>query len=205
MGTTDREWEPITDAKLAELRDLHGRATRPGTWHWSGNLDTGEPYLACWVPGAGRCNILAIGWRERSTESRDADYYRSWLRENAVTLQDDGTYRSYDDDEIEDAVREWTTDSVGESIREPELWLYDDMMALPARDRAIFEVAPEATSRDDPKVYRADIVGLRHPDPQLIVDAINQLGPLLARLDKAEARVKHLEGEVRYLTGATDE
>lgn len=182
QAITDRQIaDPITDMHLEKLRRLLDQATVVGSWHWSGNIDTGEPYLACWVPGAGRCTILGLGWRERSTTGRTANDYRGYLAENGDTPA-----------EIEAEIKDWATDKYDVPIKEPELWLYDDMLAVPARSRAIFEVAPLAITRDDPKVYRADIVGLRHPDATLIVDGINALPGLLARLDAAEAALEQL-------------
>ena len=46
-------------------------------WHWAGNVDTGEPYLATWTPGLGRCTMLSIGFEPRSTVGPAADAVRS--------------------------------------------------------------------------------------------------------------------------------
>ncbi len=51
---------------------------------------------------------------------------------------------------------------------------------------AVYEVARTATSRKDPRVYRGDIVDLRHPDARLIPAAVNALPALLDDLDAAE-------------------
>ena len=51
---------------------------------------------------------------------------------------------------------------------------------------AVYEVAPSAERRDDPRVYRADIIGIRHPDATLIPLAVNALP---AVLDDIEARL----------------
>ena len=40
-----------------------------------------------------------------------------------------------------------------------------------AADLARYEVAPDATSKDDPRLYRHDFQGLRHPDAELIAAA----------------------------------
>ena len=112
-------------ARLATAREKLDATTNAGRWHWSGNMDTGEPYLATWVPGAGRCQVLSVG-------------------------------------------------QTG-AVRNARLTLMEDLMLVYARDRAIYEVAPSATSRKDPKVYRADIIGLRHPDAEIIPLAVNAL------------------------------
>ncbi len=149
---------------IAELRALLEKAT-PGPWCWAGNIDTGEPYLASRAPGMG-ASVLAIGWQPRSTTGRAADDVRSYARESCE-----------DPDEMVDM---WANDQYGEHIKEPRLWFYTDHMAVEARDLVTFEVAPQATTRDDPKVYRADITGIRHPDAQLITAAVNALPALLA-------------------------
>ncbi len=42
---------------------------------------------------------------------------------------------------------------------------------IPASELAIYEVNPDATTKDDPSVYRHDIVGFRHPDAAYIAAA----------------------------------
>jgi hypothetical protein len=154
----------LTPERTAELRALLDAGTaRP--WRWAGNIDTGEPRLT----GRG-CDVLAIGYDHRSTAGRDADEVRAFARESQI-----------DEDE---AVDTWANDQYGEPIKEPRLWFYTDHMADPARDNVVFEVAPNATDRDDPKVYRADITDIRHPDARLIAAAVNALGPLLDRSDR---------------------
>ena len=51
----------------------------------------------------------------------------------------------------------------------------DSHMMEKAEHWAQYEVAPTATSKDDPRLYRHDFVGLRHPDAQLM-----EAAPLLA-------------------------
>ncbi len=54
-----------------------------------------------------------------------------------------------------------------------------------ASEVPVFEVAPNATSRDDPAVYRSDIVGFRNPDATYI--AAWSPDRALAALDVIEA------------------
>lgn len=145
-----------------DLDDLEAKATAAsgGPWHWAGNTDTGEPYLATWTPGFGRCQVLAIGYDERSATGREAESMRSSLDECG-----------YDAEDIDRLVTEWAVDSFGSPRREPRLEFATDLMMVNARDLAIYEVAPEATSRDHPDVYRADVVGIRHPDAEYIAAA----------------------------------
>lgn len=49
-----------------------------------------------------------------------------------------------------------------------------------ASDVPIFEVCPDATSAADPRVYRQDILGLRHPDAAFIAAAARDVPALLA-------------------------
>lgn len=49
----------------------------------------------------------------------------------------------------------------------------------PARDLAVYKVCREATERSDPRVYRADIVGLRNPDAEFIAAAPGYVRSLL--------------------------
>jgi hypothetical protein len=52
-------------------------------------------------------------------------------------------------------------------------------------DLPVYEVAPQAESRDDPRVYRADIAGIRHPDAEFIARAREDVPRLLAGLEAA--------------------
>lgn len=160
-------------AEEPDLRALLAAATAPGKWHWAGNVDTGEPFLATWIPGAGRCSVLSIGSEDRSTTGRQADEVRSYARESNL--------------DPEEEVETWAEDQYGNPIKEPRLWFFTDFFADPARDKVIYEVAPTATSRSDKKVYRGDITGIRHPDAELIVEAVNQLPGILDRLDAVRA------------------
>lgn len=47
-----------------------------------------------------------------------------------------------------------------------------------------YEVAPDATSRDDDRVYRADLVGFRNPDAEFIAHARADVDELLAEVDR---------------------
>lgn len=159
-----------SDLDLAELRRIAEAAT-PGPWHWAGNTDTGEPYLATWTPGAGRCQVLSIGSEDRSTEGRAAESVREYARDSDI--------------DPEQAVTEWATDAWGQPVQEPRLQFVTDLMCVNAREHVVYEVAPTATRRDDPKVYRADIVGIRHPDAEHIAKA--SPATVLALLDRIES------------------
>ncbi|MGE0541246.1 MAG: hypothetical protein AB7R89_13820 [Dehalococcoidia bacterium] len=55
-------------------------------------------------------------------------------------------------------------------------------------DMPIFEVCPEATDRKHPRVYRGDIIGLRHPDAEFMACARQDIDDLLAYIAELEAR-----------------
>jgi len=62
---------------------------------------------------------------------------------------------------------------------------------VPASSLAIYEVAPEATSKDDPSVYREDIIGFRHPDAAYIAALSPDVAiALIARVERAEAALR---------------
>lgn len=63
----------------------------------------------------------------------------------------------------------------------------DLAFALDARELAVYEVAPQATERSDPKVYRADIIDIRHPDARFIAAAREAVPALIARIRELEA------------------
>lgn len=161
----------MTPEERTQLRELADSAT-PGPWVWAGNIDTGEPYLAGRAPGMG-ASVLAVGEAERSKTGRRADDVRSYARDSDL--------------DPEEEVDRWAEDAYGEPIKEPRLWFYTDHLAVDARDHVVFEVAPNATHRDDPKVYRADIVDIRHPDARFIAAARTAIPALLAKLDAVEA------------------
>lgn len=52
---------------------------------------------------------------------------------------------------------------------------------------AVYDVAPNATSADDPKVYRENFSSLRHPDAELIANAPTDVAALLAEVDRLRA------------------
>jgi hypothetical protein len=64
----------------------------------------------------------------------------------------------------------------------------------------VYEVAPDATHREDPRVYRADIVGIRHPDAEFIAHSRRDIASLLAALEAVLAlAAKHEHGALRWL------
>jgi hypothetical protein len=52
----------------------------------------------------------------------------------------------------------------------------------------VYEVCRVATGRDDPRVYRADIVDVRHPDAEFIAHARADVDALLAEVERLRAQ-----------------
>ena len=68
-----------------------------------------------------------------------------------------------------------------------------------ASEVPIFEVCRSATSRDDQRVYRGDLVGFRNADAEFIASARQDVDDLLARIDAVEAIcARHEEGATRW-------
>jgi len=160
------------EERLATIRDRAEAAT--GTaWHWAGNTDTGEPYLATWLPGYGRCQILSLVQDDREITSWDGRRVRDEIAE----------YLN-DDDEIAASLDEWAE---GKDTR--LAFLGPDVILQRARDMVVYEVAPHAVTREDPSVYRADITGIRHPDADFIAHSRADVAFLLAEVDRLTALV----------------
>lgn len=56
-------------------------------------------------------------------------------------------------------------------------------------DLPVFEVCPYALDRTDPRVYRGDIIGLRHPDAEFMAHARQDVDDLLAYCAQLEQRL----------------
>lgn len=176
---------PDLDAIRARLD-----AATPGPWHWAGNVDSGEPYLATWRPGLGRCSVMAIGSEPRSTTGRAADVVRSHAAEFELGDPDD-------------VVDDWAHDRYGEPVTDPRLWFFTDGLADPARDHVQYEVAPEASDRDDARVYRADITDIRHPDAALIAHAPKDIAALLAEVERLRAGITQAVNDAHEIAHAS--
>jgi len=173
---------------LTKLREIAKTATEGG-WHWAGNTDTGEPDLATWIRGIGRCTILSIGSEDRSTTGRKADGVRADARE-------------FDLGDPEELVDQWAHDQFGEPVKDPRLQFTTDLMCVSARDLAVYEVAPLATTREDDRVYRADVSDIRHPDAAHI--ATFDPPTVLELIDEIE-RLRETLATVKAITDGTPE
>lgn len=199
--TTETTTAPPDTAAIDAIRERANAAT-PGPWVWRGNMDHEDPRLV----GRNRVDedgkrrfpgMVEVLWsylRERETDDPGADSYREYLHDTRWEdgLDDDGRmkFRRLTDEEIEEKVKaDWVTDAWGEPIRESRMCFTAERVAADdARELAVFEVAraqglPDDTPRSHERVYRADIVDVRHPDAQFIAHARQDVDTLLAHLD----------------------
>lgn len=72
---------------------------------------------------------------------------------------------------------------------------------VPASELARYEVAPDATERSDPRVYRADLTGFRNPDATFIAAARQDVADLLAEVDRLRAALVNAEDAAENLAG----
>lgn len=162
----------ITADRLGEIKARAAGAT-PGPWWWGGNVDWSCPALRARDPRVGVTEVLGHVRVERTA--------------------DDPRVRDIDDLFDEEAAKvardEFLTDGYGEPRTDERLAFVTDGCLVEARKLARFEVAPQATERSDPRVYRADITGLRHPDAEFIAAA-------RADVDWLVAEVEHLRAEL---------
>lgn len=72
----------------------------------------------------------------------------------------------------------------------------------PAVECAIYEVCPEATSADDPCVYRRDITGFRSANATFIAHSRQDVDTLLAEVDRLNALIDAQQPLVNYALSA---
>lgn len=189
----------LSPAELAAIK-ARAEAATPGPWRWRGNTDFDDPRL---VGGPRFGDVLGIIRRERQPEDREAKDYASYLRDCYVrdpNLNDGkGGDRPYTDEEIAERVEdEWLKDQWGETAYDDRLAFYGEPGPVYhyARDLSVYEVCPTATSRDDERVYRADIVGLRNPNAEFIAHSRADIDALLAHSDALEEQGSKLTREM---------
>ncbi|MCI2421477.1 hypothetical protein MOQ72_28990 [Saccharopolyspora sp. K220] len=158
--------------RLDEIK-ARAKAASAGPWHWAGNTDAGDPYLANWRPGYGRCTVMGHVHVERTSNDR------------ALV---DGLCDVPDEDRA-DVIDNYLHDAYGEPRHDERLAFPLDLWMKPARDMAVYQVAPQATSRDDERVYRADIKGIRHPDAEFIAHSRADIDWLVAEVERLRAEV----------------
>ena len=63
-----------------------------------------------------------------------------------------------------------------------------DGLMYKADGMVVYEVAPNATTRKDPSVYRADITAIRHPDAEFIAASRADVDWLVAEIERLRAQ-----------------
>jgi hypothetical protein len=208
----------VTADPLAKLEEIRQRAeaAKPGPWRWRGNTDNGDPYLTSCGRVTGKDGSShhagdVLGHIPHEITREEARRWAStyFLPEPEVPAEPAATYsRRYDEAaqaQLEAEIDRHVTDKWGEPEKEPRLafctgWIYTE-----ARELAVFEVAPMATTRSDPSVYRADITGIRHPDAEFIAHSREDIGRLLAAADAVLKLAAEFGGEVKALTAIGDD
>ncbi len=184
---------------MSDIEEIRARAAAatPGPWKWRGNVDCDDPRL---VGGPRFADIFGIIRRERTAEDRETKDFAHYLCEVEIfdaSLNDGkGGHRPYTDEEIDERVREdWLEDPSGGPLYDQRLAFYCEPGPFYhyARDLAVYEVCPTATTRSDPRVYRADIVGLRNPNAVFIAAARQDVDDLLAEIDRLSALLAERE------------
>jgi hypothetical protein len=176
---TTHTTSPTSDTDSALIADVeaHLEAITPGPWFWRGNVDFSDPSLV----GSNGFDVLSSVPVERTADDHRLD-----------SLDD----VAEDDEHRAELLAEFLFDENGDPRSDSQLSFTVDGWKKPARTMAIFEVCRDATSRDDTRVYRADVVGVRHPDAEFIAQAPVYVANLLAALKAANARVAELEADL---------
>jgi hypothetical protein len=213
MTTTKTPAETSITERLAEaldpIRACEARAT-PGPWRWRGNTDIGDPYLTSTgkvIDKDGRAHHAGdvLGHIPHEITRAEAERLVSLdsLPEPKIGPLPPETWQEQYDAAVE-ALRQAeinriVTDKYGEPEKEWRLAFCTDWLYTEARELAIYEVAPGVTDRSDPRIYRADIAGIRHPDAVFIARSRQDLQRLLAAVEgvlEEAARAEH--GALRW-------
>lgn len=156
-------------AELAVIRQREQAAT-PGPWAWFGNTDTHNIYLATRQWG----RFIVMGFRRWGTQGARPMFAtgRTWKPAPKSDL-DFGP--------------------AGRMTPASEMFTGKGEMA-DADSLAVYAVAPDATSRRDPRVYRADLSGIRNPDAEFIAHSRQDLSRLLALAEAVTSLCRDTEG-----------
>ena len=203
----------MADDPLARLAAIKARAdaATPGPWAWRGNIDNGDPYLTSLghrdVPKPDGTVVRhhagdVLG--HIPVELTRDDAFRSGvgdpenLPEPKVDWEPADTYDKRYDAAIEAAqeaeIEDWLTDDYGQPRKVDRLAFCTDWLYTDARKLVTFEVAPAATERSDPRVYRADITGIRHPDAEFIEHSRQDVARLLALAEAVASLCRDTDG-----------
>jgi hypothetical protein len=150
--------DDLLSAALAEIRERERQAT-PGPWGWFGNTDQHSIYLATRQWG----RFIVMGFRRWGTQGARPLFAtgRTWKPSPKSDMDFGAGGRMAPATEMFTGKGELTD----------------------ADELAVYAVAPGAESRKDPRVYRADLSGIRNPDAEFIAAAREDVPRLLAALD----------------------
>lgn len=141
--------------------EARAKAATPGPWEWYGNTDHHNVYLSS--VRYGRQFVMGFRrWGMRSAQPAFA-VGRTWEGDPPQSSDDFGDCGCM----------------TGAA----------DLIVVRSSDAVRYEVAPTASTRNDPAVYRADISGIRHPDAVFIAAARQDVADLLAEVKRLRAEL----------------
>lgn len=194
---------------MTDLAAIRARAAAAigGPWKWRGNTDTGDVRLVGHIlvddtrnPGWQRpygLDVFGTIREERTVDDPGAKEYAEYLRDVRILDRVTREYRPYTADEIAQGVLDdWVNEKFSDEPRTDNYIAFVNATSHfyeAARDLAIYEVAraqglPDDTPRDHPKVYRADLIGIRNANAEFIEHSRQDVDDLLAIIDAATQR-----------------
>lgn len=184
----------------AEFDAIEARcsAATPAPWRWRGNVDQADPHLV----GSRRpdekfgYDVLGHVRRQRTIHDRAVREIRAYYEDCSPQVRRGGEYGpdgrwqpevwvpDEDGTVVAQAIHDYLYDEYDSPRYDERLAFVVDGIYREARGLAVFEVCRDATDRADPRVYRADIVGLRHPDAEFIANSRADVEALLAEVKR---------------------
>lgn len=170
----------LTDAEMTvSAIQTHLDKTTPGPWRWSGNTDYGDVGIVA----KGRFGATSV-LRMLNVDRTEGDSRIANLDECFDSAE-----------EIEEAKHDFLFDDSGLHRTDPFIAFAVEDRLVPAKDIVIYEVCREATSATDRRVYRRDIVGIRHPDAEFMVASPTYVRELLDIVGRLQRQVADLTAE----------
>lgn len=178
----------MTDA-IEQIRQREQAATA-GPWGWRGNTD--HPTGIRLGSSSGWSDVIGLIRHEVTREEArrggvgDPDSLTVKVAEEPAETYDERWDAAITAAQ-EEAITDYLTGPYGEPLTEIRLAFVTDGMYRAAQTFAVYEVCRDAADRNDPRVYRADIADLNHPDAQFIAHAREDLRVLLSEVDRLRA------------------
>jgi hypothetical protein len=168
----------VTRTSVIEDIKEHLSKITPGPWRWGGNTKFGDVEIVAWGKYGRQSVLRQISVDRTADDPRIAD-----LDEEEIGMS------------VETAREEFLLNADGTARTDTYLGVNVDWRMVLARDLAVYEVCPEALSRSDVRVYREDVVGVRHDDAAFLVMAPTYVGQLLEEITTLQERIAVLENE----------